>query len=102
MNSRRNMDRLAILRLTLQSLEKAEKTSAPSEANLKRILQNRIAELEIAPSAQRTLAVLDAKCPVCKQPPGLPCISVSLKSRFGGKKLIMRQPHRQRFGRPMG
>lgn len=101
MNSRRKVDRLATLRLSLQSLEKQGNPSALSVVNLRRVIQNRIVELESSPSVQWTHAVLDVKCPVCEQPPGLPCVSVPLKARFGGKKLIMKQPHRQRFGQPI-
>jgi hypothetical protein len=101
MNSRCKVDRLAILRLSLKSLEKPGNPSAPSVVNLRRVIENRIVELETSPSVQWTHAVLDVKCPVCEQPPGLPCVSVPLRAHFGGKKLIMKQPHRQRFGQPI-
>src|SRR5579863_2698599 len=91
MNSRRKVDRLATLRLSLNSLEKPGNPATPSVVNLRRVIENRIVELESSPSVQWAHAVLDVKCPACQQPPGLPCVSVPLKTRFGGKKLIMKQ-----------
>ncbi len=93
MNSRSHLDCLTNLRLSLQMLEKTGDLSSPSIADLRRILLNRIAELKVVPK----LAVLDITCPVCNQPPGFPCVARPLRSRFNGEKVLMRQPHRQRF-----
>jgi hypothetical protein len=101
MNSRRHLDRIATLRLSLQSLDKEGDLNTPSVAKLRQIIQDRIAKLEQSPRLQLTAPVLDVPCPVCQQPPGLSCISIGTKSRFDGKKILMRQPHRQRFGQPI-
>jgi len=107
MDSRAQLDFLATLRLSLKVLKKAEPGFSVDE--LRRMIEARIAELKAEANLQRKPAALEIPCPVCKQRAGHPCISLpsktqfgkkndpSFESHFGGKKVTMRQPHRERI-----
>ncbi len=107
MDSSSQIDFLATLRLSLKVMKKAEPGFSVDE--LRRMIEDRIAELKAEASLQRRPAALDIPCPVCKQRAGLPCISLPSKTQFGkkndpsfeshvgGKKVIMRRPHWERI-----
>jgi hypothetical protein len=107
MDSRTQIDFLAILRLSLKVLKKAEPGFPLDE--LRRMIQARIGELNAEASLQRKSAALEIPCPVCKQRAGFPCISLPSKIQFGkkndpsfeshsgGRKVIMRRPHWERI-----
>ena len=107
MDTQAQIDFLATLRLSLKVLKKAE--PGFSVVELRRMIENRIAELKAEASLQRKSTALEIACPVCKQRAGLPCISLPSKTQFGkkndlafeshlgGKKVVMRRPHWERI-----